>query len=73
MSTFTPEQISTQFFDKLEVKTWPFITLKFGTLGPTAKYYLTQAKGDYGSGIVFGTGILNRIYIAGNKSSTGKE
>ncbi len=72
VSTFTPEQISTQFFDTLEVKTWPFITLPFVS-GPIAKYYLTTTKDNYGSGIIFGTGVLNRIYVAGNKRSVGKE
>lgn len=65
--TFVAEQIGPIFSDTLNIKSWPYITLTFGDTtrgGPqTAKYYVSDAENAYGSGIVFGTGELNRIYV----------
>lgn len=73
VGVFTPEQIGALFTGSLSIETWPYITMTFGDPIQTTKYYITASKSDYGSGIIFGTGRLNRIYIEWLRSTIGKD
>jgi hypothetical protein len=58
------------FSSDLKVEAYPYITLTFS--GYTTQYYVSYDEIKFGSGIVYGTGKLNRIYIDGMTSAIGK-
>lgn len=68
--SFVPEQKGTLFSSGLEVKASPYITLTFS--GYTTQYFVSDRQAIFGSGITYGTGKLNRIYIDGMTSAVGK-
>lgn len=74
--TFIPEQtLSYNVTDLLKVYSAPLLNLIMDGIGwpQNAIYYLNKDEDSFGSGVIFGSGQLNRIYVEWNKSSTGKE
>jgi hypothetical protein len=75
LSTCTPEQVGSVFLQLARIETWPYMRMTFSGSGgsQTTQYSISDQKNLYGSGLIYGSGLLNRIYIQGNKRSTGKE